>query len=169
VSVRTESDWEHLAYKWMDKCEDEIKSWKGLGCFSLSLFKLDWSVRRRSSRGGIYGTLPGINIAMQIACTEYSVVSRVYEYKSFDSDRIIGGFYYCDANLKLGLHICHEMAHAAQFYRKFVLNDDSYDKPHGESFKKPYRVLRTKILNPLLEPQEPLKLEYESFIKKYNK
>lgn len=170
MPLKTRAEWEKLAYEWMNRCEDEVRSWKGLCDFSIDLFKLDWSTRRRSSRGGIYGnSVPGINIAMQLACTEYSKTARLYEYSSFDSDPVIGGFYYRDANLKLGLHICHEVAHSVQFYRKLVLEDGSYDRPHGESFKRPYRVLRTKILNPKLEAQKELKLEYETLIKKYTK
>lgn len=170
MSLVSREEWERKAYYWMNQCEDEVSSWKSLCDFSIGLFKLDWSTRRRSSRGGVYGNLvPGINIAMQLACVEYSKVARQYEYKSFDSDPVIGGFYYRDSNLKLGLHICHEVAHAVQFYRHLVLEDNSYDKPHGNSFKKPYRRLREKILNPCLEEQTSLKEEYETLIKEYSK
>lgn len=157
--------WERHAYFWMNECEDYIRTWKDFSDFSLSMFKLDWSARRRSSRGGLYGSIPGINIAMSIACKEYSEVNRVYEYKSFDSDSEIGGFYYKDANLKLGMHICHEMAHAVQYYSSFTLGKNNFDKPHGVSFKRPYRALRNRILNPHLECQSVLKQEYEKPIK----
>lgn len=144
----------------MNSCEDYIKTWPQLQDFSLGLFKLDWSPKRKCSRGGIYSQSPGINIAMHIATREHSSVARLYEYASFNDDPEIGGFYYTNADLKLGLHICHEMAHAVQYYRNLKGVGLKYDRPHGQSFKEPYRLIRKKVLNPFLEPQEQLKKEY---------
>ena len=38
------------------------------------------------------------------------------EYKSFDSDPIIGGFYTRDKYDRLRMVIVHEIAHALQYY-----------------------------------------------------
>lgn len=166
MSITYQRVWERAAYYWMDACEDEIKGWPGFSDFKLGLFKLDWSKRRRSSRGGLYGNAPGISIAMHLATRDPQGVAKCYEYKSFDDDPVIGGFYYKDTSYKLAMHICHEMAHAAQFYAAYITRTQDIDRPHGDSFKNPYRKLRISILNPRLEPQEPLKQEYEDFIKK---
>ena len=39
--------------------------------FKLSSVKLDWSINRRSSRGGMYADGPGINIAMLGCCRDH--------------------------------------------------------------------------------------------------
>lgn len=153
----------------MNACEDLIVSWSGFEDYKLGLFKLDWSTRRTSSRGGIYHNAPGINIAMNVAVKPTKIVARAYEYASFDRDKVIGGFYYTDTNLKLGHHICHEMAHTVQFYSRSVLGLGDFDKPHGKSFKTPYRAIRQKILNPLLEPQQELQEQYNKIMKRYNR
>ena len=167
MSIKHKGLWESKAYFWMNQCEDYISSWKGFESFRLGLFKLDWSTRRRSSRGGLYGNAPGISIAMALTTKEPGGVARVYEYASFDNDPIIGGFYYTDPEYKLAMHICHEMAHAVQFYSHYILNLKNIDRPHGKSFKEPYSLLRKQVLNPKLEKQKELKLEYEKLIKKY--
>ena len=165
MSVNAQAAWEKRAYTWMDACEDEIRRWKDCSSFKLGLFKLDWSSRRRSSRGGLYGNAPGISIAMYPVTRDPQGVARCYEYRSFDGDPVIGGFYYRDANLKLGMHICHEMAHAVQFYAARILDTQPIDRPHGRSFKKPYAALRQTILNPRLESQQELEEEYKNMLK----
>ena len=51
--------------------------------FKLSSVKLDWSINRRSSRGGMYADGPGINIAMLGCCRDHKgQIYRVYEYSS---------------------------------------------------------------------------------------
>lgn len=147
---------EKQAYSWVTQCEDYIRT-VHYSDFSLVRCKLDWSTRRRSSRGGWYNG-PGINIAMHLYTRKLGLY-RQYEYPSFDSDPVIGGFYSTEASHALGMVICHEMAHAVQYYRDRVLNI-KIDRPHGESFKNPYRELRINILNPCLPPQEKLKQEY---------
>lgn len=137
--------WEQRAYQWVTLCENFIQQWHD--DFSLVRCKLDWSTRRRSSRGGWYNG-PGINIAMALH-THKNGIYRQYEYPSFDSDPEIGGFYSTCTNHSLGMVVCHEMAHAVQFYRHRIL-DIEMDRPHGNSFKTPYRALRKAILNPHL-------------------
>jgi hypothetical protein len=93
-------------------------------------------------------------------------VFRIYEYKSFDHDPIIGGFYACDENLALGLHVCHEMAHAAQFYAHYNLGVE-FDKPHGSLFKSRYSKIRQAVLNKQIPiNQQQLKQEYDSIIER---
>jgi len=87
----------------------------------------------------------------------------MYEYASFDDSAVIGGFYSNDSNLAQGMIVCHEMAHAAQFYRKKILNA-SVDSPHGKSFKQPYAQLRKKILNPKLPNQAEMKRLYSEYV-----
>lgn len=156
--------YEHLARSWTRQCEDVITSWAGYQNFVLSKCELDWSTRRRSSRGGVYKEGPGISIAMSLACMPRTDPYRMYEYKSFDADPVIGGFYAKDENLSLGLHVCHEMAHAAQFYSHFNLGIES-DRPHGNLFKDLYRKLRVAILNRHIPiNQKQLKEQYEDML-----
>ncbi len=156
--------YEQLARSWARQCEDVIRTWTGYQNFVLSKFELDWSTRRRSSRGGVYKEGPGISIAMSLACMPRTNPYRMYEYKSFDADPLIGGFYATEENLSLGLHVCHEMAHAAQFYSHFNLGVLS-DRPHGNLFKDSYRKLRVAVLNRHIPVnQKQLKEQYEEML-----
>ena len=124
---------------------------------------LDWSAKRRCSRGGYYADGPGINIAMKW-CTHKAEgeIKRVYEYKSFYSDPFIGGIYTRDKYDKLRLTILHEIGHALQYY-SYRLNGFR-GKPHGTTWKNFYRRLREQFLNHRLEDQTALRQEYEANI-----
>lgn len=146
-----------VATKWANKCETFINSWDGYNGFFLNQLKLDWSPRRTSSRGGWYDG-PGISIGM-VPCTRFRIQGEVFyqhEYASYEKDPIIGGFYSSDISHSVGLHVCHEMAHAVQFYADKILGIQ-VDRAHGESFKTPYRLIRSKLFNPTLEDQIKLK------------
>lgn len=133
--------------------------------FKLEQITLDWSPRRRSSRGGYYTAGPGISIAMyhMIPVVPFDdddliEIYRVYEYKSFDADKEIGGIYSNLKYQKLQLVILHEMAHALQYY-SYRLNNFRCT-PHGITFKNFYRRLRNQFLNPYLPDQDKLKTLY---------
>jgi hypothetical protein len=152
------------AYRWVSKCEDVISSWSDCKEFVLHKCVLDWSPRRRSSRGGWYSTGPGINIAMAITTKPKTIPYRMYEYPSFDSDSVIGGFYSEDLDLALGMTICHEMAHAVQFFRVIHLKKPR-GKPHGPDFKTPYSMLRKALINPHIHSQTLYKERYDKLVK----
>jgi hypothetical protein len=134
--------------------------------FTCSL-KLDWSAKRTSSRGGIYKTGPGINIAMNSAALlqlpEHNIY-RFYEYPAYDSDATIGGFYSTQYEHKLKAIIAHEVAHAVQFleYKK----TNTRCKPHGTIFKKYYKLFRTTFVNSALPNQAMLQKKYQDSIAK---
>ena len=133
--------------------------------FKLTSIKLDWSTKRRSSRGGMYADGPGINMAMNHLCKERDGgVYRVYEYKSFDSDPLIGGFYTRDKHDRLRMVIVHEIAHALQYY-SYKLNNFRC-KPHGPAWRNFYKRLRQEFINPRLEDQTELKREYDNLVRK---
>ena len=131
--------------------------------FNLESVKLDWIENRRCSRGGYYADGPGINISMHSSCKDSSDIQRVYEYKSFDSDPVIGGIYTQTKFQRLELVILHEIAHALQYYSYRVNNFRC--KPHGTVWKNFYRRLREEFLNPRLENQVELKAEYDKIKK----
>jgi hypothetical protein len=128
--------------------------------------KLDWSKKRISSRGGIYKDGPGINISMINAFPNNlgTTVYRFCEYPSYDSDKVIGGFYSRNPYDKLRAIVAHEVAHAVQMYSYRVLNIRC--APHGPIFKKYYAIFREQFVNSSksLENQVELKSEYESYI-----
>jgi hypothetical protein len=154
---------EVFTYRWISDCEDVITSWDDCKDFALHKCILDWSPRRTSSRGGWYATGPGINIAMNNFVKTRSKIYRMYEYPSFDDSSVIGGFYASDPNLAIGMTICHEMAHAVQFYRVLHLGNVR-GKPHGEEFKIPYAMIRRAIFNKLLPDQVKMKQEYDALV-----
>jgi hypothetical protein len=133
--------------------------------FTCSL-TLDWSKTRRASRGGIYRNGPGINIAMNGAALinlDDNTIYRFYEYPSYDSNSIIGGFYGKDYTLKLKAIIAHEVAHAVQMFEYSKFNFRC--KPHGAVFKKHYSTFRKLFVNSLLPNQVILRTEYDDMIK----
>ena len=163
MDAKQKESLEVSVYRWVSKCEDVISTWTDCADFALHKCVLDWSPRRRSSRGGWYATGPGINIAMNIIAKPRTDPYRMYEYQSFDTDPIIGGFYATDPDLALGMTVCHEMAHAVQFFRVVQLGQPR-DKPHGLAFKQPYSKLRAAILNPLLHSQSLYKERYDKMV-----
>ena len=132
--------------------------------FVLAKRSFDFSPSRRSSRGGMYADGPGINIAMHHYCKNYTGerLIRVYEYKSFDSSSVIGGFYTKDKYQKLDMVLLHELAHAVQYYAYRINNTRC--KPHGPIWKNIYKRLREEFLNPHLGDQVALKAEYNDDI-----
>jgi hypothetical protein len=145
---------EKFAKDYALELESYINSRKGVWTtFKLTQIKLDWSPHRVTSRGGWYTSGPGINLAMN----RYGTVSklkafRVYEYASFDKDPVIGGFFTKDKNDGLRMIICHEVAHAAQFFfsrMKYIRTT-----AHDDIFKDEYRALRSRFLNHTLPNQE---------------
>lgn len=130
--------------------------------------KLDWSNKRVASRGGLYTAGPGINMAMYKAYPNNNgEVYRFYEYKSYDSNKTIGGFYAKDPLLKLEAILLHEIAHAIQFFSYRV--EGVRCKPHGPIFKKYYTQLRQEFLNHKIPEQQALQQEYSEYISKINR
>lgn len=158
----------NLVRAWASEAEAQVNSWPEYGGFSLTTIKLDWSSRRTCSRGGWYDG-PGINMAMEMLFRERGTPYRLYEYKSYDSDKIIGGFYAEDPMLAAQVIVIHEVAHAVQFYADRALGKH-IDKPHGESFKKQYRKLRTELFNfKIPVNQSQLAKRYNDIISDINK
>ena len=128
--------------------------------FKLGSVKLDWSINRRSSRGGMYADGPGINIATLGCCRDHKgQIYRVYEYSSFNDDPDIGGFYTRRSYDKLDMVILHEIAHALQYY-SYKINRHRC-KPHGPVWKNFYSRLRNAFLNNTLENQHEMADEYQ--------
>ena len=156
--------WNELADDYINK----IEKWLNTHCqissaskFALIEAKLDWSKRRRCSRGGWRHGGPIVSIAMNVAIPDdnFDAPRRVYEYASFDSDPVIGGFYTNNLEHKLLHHLTHEMAHAAQYNHK-NFHKMYRIKPHGNEFKMFYKELREVFLNPFLPDQELMEKEF---------
>ena len=128
--------------------------------FELASIKLDWSLKRSCSRGGMYADGPGINIAMAWLHKRQGSIYYVREYASFNKDEEIGGFYSQNQWHQLEMVILHEIAHALQYY-SYKLNKFRC-KPHGPTFKNFYRRLRNVFLTPYLPDQKQLKEKYDA-------
>jgi hypothetical protein len=157
---------EDIATHYINASCKEVCKLTDLHDFDLAYIKLDWSKRRISSRGGWYPDKggSGISIAMSLCSkpTKGEII-RVYEYKSFDLSPIIGGFYTKNIEDKLAMHCLHEVAHAAQYWGKYLKKLDA-GLPHGDVWRSIYSHLRRSILNPRLEDQTLLSKEYNNFI-----
>jgi hypothetical protein len=166
---RRKSCEEHVK-SWARICEDEIRSWKGFENFALAKVETSWDSRRRYSRGGWYAGAggPGISIAMKNYYeVSFNTINVSYEYASFHSHPVIGGFYYTKHNtfLRPAMVVCHEMAHAAQFYADRQLGK-RIDRPHGDSFKIPYAKIRSSVFNYLIpKNQKELAEKYSEMLK----
>jgi len=157
--------WNELADQYVNDIEKWFHKYSRFSSaekFALVECKLDWSKRRRCSRGGWRNGGPVISIAMSVAIPDesYDAPRRVYEYASFDKDPVIGGFFTNNLEHKLLHHITHEMAHAAQYNHK-RFHHMHYVQPHGKEFKMFYKELREVFLNPFLPDQEKMELEYK--------
>lgn len=136
----------------------EVESWAASRWegFQLAHLELDWSKRRTRSQGGMYFKGPGISIAMYRYLSRPRLLAyRVHEYPSFDKDPEIGGFFTDKASDAVKMAICHEMAHACQYYSYEI--DGYRDTPHGKVFKSIYKEIRNRFLNPYLPCQETVK------------
>lgn len=146
-----------------------IQTWPHKGCssFQIGETKFDFSKRRTTSKGGIARLdgiwIPFINIAMH-NYTQPTNVYRFYEYKSYDEDKVIGGFYSDNIEHRIIAVICHEMAHAIQYWRKYYCDLQNV-KPHGEEFKTYYAALRQVFLNNNLPDQQDTGSRYRSLKK----
>tara|TARA_R110000868_G_scaffold387886_2_gene656595 strand:+ start:583 stop:1107 length:525 start_codon:yes stop_codon:yes gene_type:complete len=152
--------------------ENHVRTWNLKGCSEFYLGKtiLDFSPRRRSSRGGLYTVksvkVPGINLAVLPYTNKPEGIYRWYEYKSFDSNSLIGGFYADNQELNISALICHEISHAIQFWI-YWYNNTERPKPHGQEFKDYYKTLRNKYVNKKLPNQIEYKAQYEAEIAKF--
>lgn len=150
--------------------EEFIQSWNHKGCsqFLMGQTKFDWSSRRTRSRGGLYKVngiwQPGISIAMQHYTRSSDNIYRWYEYKSFDDDSVIGGFYSDNLIHRFRGVVAHEMAHAIQYWHQWY-NKTPRVKPHGDEFKIYYRLLREEFVNKILPDQKEMGAEYRNLRK----
>ena len=154
-------DYIHQIEKWVQKSS----IYESMRTFTLMHSRLDWSTRRRCSRGGWYNKHKGVgvSIAMWPLCGRKDpkdrVPMKVYEYKAYENDLEIGNFYTNDNHHNILMVVCHEMAHAAQyFHRKF--HKMGRIKPHGDAFKMFYREIRNHWLNPHLPDQEEVGIKF---------
>lgn len=151
------ASWIAWSKQYVSDIETFIQTWHHKGCssFQMGEVKFDFSKNRVRSRGGIATFngvwMPFISIAMH-NYTQPTNVYRFYEYKSYDEDKVIGGFYSDNIEHRLKAVLCHEMAHAIQFWRKYYCNLQNV-KPHGEEFKTYYAALRQVFLNNELPDQ----------------
>lgn len=166
MRFREQLEFEDIARHYIDSSCRAVCELTDLHDFELAFSKLDWSKRRRCSRGGWYPKQggAGVSISMSVAAkpTEGEII-RVYEYKSFDASPVIGGFYTRNTEDKIALHCLHEVAHAAQYWG-YYLKKLSPGEPHGSVWKSIYAHLRKSILNPRLPDQTSLSQEYENYI-----
>jgi len=160
------ASWIAWGNKQVSDMESFIQTWPHKGCssFQMGEIKFDFSKRRVSSRGGINKVdgiwMPFISIAMH-NYTQPSNIYRFYEYKSYDEDKVIGGFYSNNIEHRIIAVICHEMAHAIQFWHTYYNNIQNV-KPHGEEFKTYYAALRQVYLNNNLPDQKDMGKRYRA-------
>ena len=154
-----------FAFDFTNDIEKEIRKFTDFESFALSDAKFDWSERRTRSRGGRYAWGYGISIAMHRA-TKYDPkgVHKVYEYRSYASDPIIGSIYIRNPLDGLRMIILHELAHTMQYYHYYKFGYRC--KPHGKMFKKWYKMLRVNFLNDTLPNQQICKAKYEKDIER---
>jgi hypothetical protein len=163
------ASWISWGNKKVSEIESFIQTWPHKGCssFHMGEAKFDFSKRRTTSKGGLVKFdgvwTPFINIAMY-NYTQPINVYRFYEYKSYDDDKVIGGFYSNNNEHRITALICHEMAHAIQFWHKYYNNIQNV-KPHGDEFKKYYAALRQVFLNNDLPDQTDMGARYRELKK----
>jgi len=75
------------------------------------------------------------------------------EYDAFDKCPVIGGRYTKSLEEDLWMSVSHEVAHHVQhkFGPRCRWLKKTWRKPHGQGFKTIYAILRSKIVNPILD------------------
>lgn len=135
--------------------------------FKLGKCLIDFSSKRRSSRGGLYTVksikVPGINLALYNDYHLQGKISIFSEYSSYNNDKIIGGFVTKNYLHRIGAITCHEMAHAIQRWLEYYKSLPR-SMHHGKEFKHYYADLRNKFVNPYLPSIEEQKRLYKEFL-----
>lgn len=155
-----------IAQTFVDRVEEYLQTLDPN--FKLSIAKFYDSTDVSISHGGLYKqgdvAVYGIEIAMNFFISNKNIVHRVYEHPDYDRDKTIGGFYTSNYLDGIRMTICHEMAHAFQY---FLYNRGVDREPgHGRLFRSIYRPLRKLFVNPHLPPQKIVKEEYLNHIRK---
>jgi hypothetical protein len=162
-------NWTTRINQMIDDSETYIKTWnlRGASEFKLGRRTIDNSPKRRSSRGGLYKIkgiyMPGINLAVNHFFKNNGPVHYFSEYASFRKSTSIGSFYTEGLDLVFNALVCHEMAHAIQYWHTYYTKGDK-TLPHGPEFKYYYQTLRDRFVNPFLPNQIMAKRYYETGI-----
>lgn len=81
--------------------------------------------------------------------------NNFHEYDAYRKDPVIGEIYDTTPELVLLAVVAHEIAHHIQ--RRYGPNTrwlrKICRKPHGEGFQAIYRILRSKVVNPLVQEE----------------
>ena len=139
--------------KMVRKCMTHLKK-KG---YELEITKADVDnavrITRAVNSGSGYGGRDTIQIPLQYWQTEKV---GYQEYKSFNKCPVIGGREDANAEQTYWLITAHEVSHHVQY-----LKGDSvpwlkriYSKPHGEGFRTIYSLLRSGLINPMLDGEK---------------
>lgn len=84
-------------------------------------------------------------------------IAGMREYKSFCFDRHIGGFATSDWKILIETIFIHELAHIVHYHYNSELNGSNSKKirndgkPHGDTFKAIYKLLRMKYIDDRVE------------------
>ena len=151
-----------LVVKYADLCLKELcRAEHELSGSRLSIvrarkhLKLKVRTSGQLSRGGKYGIK--IDIVDTVCRIERS--GRINEYKAFAKDPVIGSFACKSREKAIAWVVAHEVAHHAQ-YRYGPSTRwlrATYRKPHGHGFQAIYRILRSRVVNPIVDPNLDLK------------
>lgn len=82
------------------------------------------------------------------------------EYSAYNNDPVIGRIEVTDNKDILLCLIAHEVSHYVQYtfrnwFPEYLKKD--YKKPHGKTFQKIYRYLRSDLVNPIINEKRELK------------
>ena len=130
--------------------------------------KVDWATSRTTHRGGLYAKGPGMNLAgdsfltFSNFCKKHGIV-YFKEYKSYETDPVIGSAFIDKWETYVGLVVGHEASHAAQRYLEQVRKLPR-SAPHGPAFKKIYTMIRME-LNKELPDQRIEQKKYQNLLK----
>jgi hypothetical protein len=97
----------------------------------------------------------GINSITIDVCYIRRNSTELTEYRAYARDPVIGDVDDITPELVLLGVVAHEVAHYIQDrcgpYTRWLKK--TYRKPHGEGFQAIYRILRSRIVNPLIEQE----------------
>lgn len=137
----------NLCLKEISKAEHEIMlGSKRATLTALRNFNIDIKAKSQRSYGG------AARISIDVMNLRKGK-TFLHEYKAYADDPVIGAVETFDPELVLLGVVAHEIAHYIQ-HRTGVYTSwlkRTYKKPHGEGFQAIYRILRSRVVNPLIE------------------
>lgn len=143
---------EKIILKMVRRCMNHLKRKD----YELDITKADVeravAITRISKGSGSWGSSDSINIGLNYWQTKDGE-HQLNEYASYNDCSVIGGRRVRSREESYWIIVAHEVSHHVQYSKgaKVGWLKRQYRKPHGEGFRTIYAMLRSGLINPMLD------------------